>query len=105
MFGSKMSLAVIGILTGAATIAGSSREAFASPQPFIYAATGPGQGEGVISLGSRGFIISEFTYVPLPTFELNYVRGLTSALDFELHVTTLGVLTLGRRRRKAPLAR
>jgi hypothetical protein len=88
MFQSKL-LATIPLL-----ILLSSRSAMAEPsERFIYSGMGPGAGEGVISLGGRGFIVPAATYIPLPTFELNYVRGLSSAFDLELHVSTLGLLT------------
>jgi hypothetical protein len=71
-----------------------SRSAMAEPsERFIYSGMGPGVGEGVISLGGRAFVVPSAEYVPIPTFEINYVRGLTSALDFELHVSTLGIIT------------
>jgi hypothetical protein len=72
----------------------SASAANAEPaERFIYSGIGPGVGEGVISLGGRAFVLPTAEYIPIPTFEINYVRGLGQALDFELHISTLGLIT------------
>ena len=63
--------------------------------PFVYAARGPGVGKGAISLGGRVYLpVSSDPFVPIPLFELNYVRGLASIFDFELHVNSLLIASI-----------
>lgn len=54
---------------------------------FVYSPVGPGAGHGTISMGGRVFLF-------VPTFDLNYVRGITDNFDFVLNLSTLGVLNL-----------
>src|SRR5262245_53670433 len=53
---------------------------------FIVSPFGPGEGFGTIGMGGRVYLI-------IPTYDLNYVRGLTDEFDFVLNINTLGVIT------------
>lgn len=62
-----------------------------APRPaghrFVFSAVGPGEGHGAVGLGGRVFLI-------LPTFDINYARGITDNLDVILNASTLGIITL-----------
>src|SRR4051794_33122160 len=63
-------------------------------RPLVFSAEGPGDGHGAIGLGGRVYLpVFADPMVPVPLFELDYVRGLETTFDFELHVNTLMFIT------------
>jgi hypothetical protein len=56
-------------------------------QNFVYSAVGPGAGHGAISMGGRVFLI-------VPTFDLNYARGITDEFNLLFNLSTLGIISL-----------
>src|SRR5690348_1122181 len=75
-------------------------------RPLVFSAAGPGDGHGALGLGGRAFLpVTADTFVPVPLFELDYVRGLGSAFDYELHVDSLLFATFAETGIRARLLR
>jgi hypothetical protein len=62
---------------------------------FVHSANGPGSGHTAVNLGVRTYApsLAEVKAV-LPTVDLNVVHGLNRSLDYELRVSTIGLLSL-----------
>src|SRR4051812_25752840 len=59
-------------------------------RPLVFSALGPGEGHAALGFGGRAFLpVFSDPFVPVPLFELDYVRGLGTAFDYELHIDTL----------------
>src|SRR6202044_3328085 len=66
-----------------------------APSPATYSAFGPGQGQTVLGLGGKVFVLTaNDTAYPLPAFALDLAYGLEPDVDYQLHLSTVGVLTL-----------
>src|SRR5690606_15011854 len=64
-------------------------------RPLVFSALGPGSGHGAIGMGGRVFVpLSSDLVIPIPLFELDYVRGLGSVVDYELRLDSLLFATL-----------
>jgi hypothetical protein len=62
---------------------------------FVHSANGPGSGRTTVNLGVRTYVpsLAEVNVV-LPTVDLNVVYGINRTLDYELRVSTIGLLSL-----------
>ncbi len=81
-----VSLALVGLLASPA-VARADGGGSATKLSFIHSNMGPGAGNGTISMGGRIYFI-------VPTFDLGYKYGILDNLDFELHLSTLGILNM-----------
>ncbi len=79
------SLALLGLL--AAPTAARAEDGATTQLSFMHSNMGPGAGNGTISMGGRIYLI-------LPTFDMGYKYGILDNLDFELHLSTLGILNM-----------
>lgn len=61
---------------------------------FVYSATGPGQGHGALNLGTRAYFVGGENFVAVPTVDIQYVYGLSHALDWETRLSTIGAVSL-----------
>lgn len=87
-----LSLALVGLLAAptAARADGPTPGPTSPPTTqlsYMYSNMGPGAGHGTISMGGRIYLI-------LPTFDFGYKYGILDNLDFELHLSTLGILNM-----------
>lgn len=63
--------------------------------PFVHSVNGPGPSRTAINLGVRTYAPTlDDVDVVLPTVDLNLVHGLNRSLDYELRVSTIGLLSL-----------
>lgn len=69
--------------------------AHAEDAPYVLSPVGPGAGRGAIGLGGKAHMIVPELYVPIPSFDLHYVRSFTENFDLRLSLDTLLVATYG----------
>lgn len=67
---------------GSAKLEGGGQQSY-----FLFSPIGPGAGNGTIGMGGR-------VYLVIPTYDLNYVRGIGDAFDFVLNLNSLGVISI-----------
>ncbi len=88
-------IALIGSTVLAAAIAWPRTSEAQTHGGFVYSATGPGISRTSINLGVRAYTPAvDQIDVVLPTADLSLVYGINDALDYELRVSTVGILTL-----------
>lgn len=85
LFGSALAL-LVAAFPGAAA---------AQTRPFVQSANGPGTSKTAVNLGVRTYAPTlDDIDVVLPTIDFNLVHGINRAIDYELRVSTVGLLTL-----------
>lgn len=78
-----------------AGLAAAPAIAHAEDAPYIFSPVGPGAGHGAIGLGGKVHMVVPELYVPIPTFDLQYVRSFTPNFDLKLSLDTLLVANYG----------
>ncbi|MFO0722559.1 MAG: hypothetical protein U1E65_02170 [Myxococcota bacterium] len=63
--------------------------AAAEDSSYVFSPVGPGAGHGAIGLGGKLHMVVPTSYIPVPTFDLNYVRGFTENLDLRFTLDSL----------------
>ena len=62
---------------------------------FVHSANGPGSSRTTVNLGVRTYAPSlKDVDIVLPTVDFNLVHGLNRSIDYELRVSTIGLLSL-----------